>query len=88
MDDGFKQQMIEMFEHIGVPHGIPFDDGRRWCEICQRPRLSCLPGTGKTWKEKSCLECSGLWPEYAMEFVHEMQTNEDFGDDFPDMVVN
>jgi hypothetical protein len=86
--DDFKDQLIELFSQMDVPHGIRFDDGRRWCGICQHPRFSCTPGEAVTWTEKACPECSGLWPEYAMEFVHGMQTDEDFGDNFPNMVVN
>jgi hypothetical protein len=88
MDNDFKQQMIDLFTDGDVPYGVPFDDGRRWCGICQHPRLSCAPGEAKTWKEKACMECSGVWPEYGSEFVYEMQTDEDFMDNFPDMVVN
>jgi hypothetical protein len=59
-----------------VPHGQEFDDGRRWCHGCLRPRYVAPIKEPFTWKDRCCGVCSALWPEYVAEFVQSAMQNE------------
>lgn len=71
-----------------ISHGQFFDDGRRWCSGCQAPRRFVMPRLESTWKEKACLECTALWPEYNEEFMQNLQDDDLFIDQFDMPAIN
>ena len=71
-----------------INHGQFFDDGRRWCSGCQGPKRFLMPKNGSTWKEKACLECTALWPEYNEEFMQHLHDDEGFIDQFDMPAIN
>lgn len=52
-----------------VPHGQVFDDGRRWCHGCMRPRNWDASLADEGWRHRSCPVCTAVWPEFVEEFV-------------------
>lgn len=59
-----------------APHGAHFDDGRRWCVVCQTPKFTCTTGSNY-WQDKSCPKCQTIWPEHEAEFQQAMIENLD-----------
>jgi len=63
-----KEEMIKLFVDFGIPHGVTFDNGSRWCEICDKTQ-PVESDSENGWDHKMCRECSCVWPEYAQEVV-------------------
>ena len=54
-----------------IKHGIVFDDGRRWCGVCQKPKRTCTSTDSQSlWANKCCPKCFSLWPEYLEEYAN------------------
>jgi len=64
-----RSEIIEIFDDLGIQHGERFDDGRRWCGVCEHPRVAVNPVNAKTWTDKVCKCCNAVWPEYIEEFM-------------------
>jgi hypothetical protein len=64
-----RSEIIEMFDDLGIQHGEMFDDGRRWCGVCEHPRIAVHPVHAKTWTDKACKCCNAVWPEHIEEFM-------------------
>jgi hypothetical protein len=80
-----RQQLADLFKDAPVAHGIVFDDGRRWCQACNKPRTMLKSTSDSPWKGKMCHICSSIWPEYIDEFIAEI---EDENVDIPDVPLN
>ena len=67
--DGYsKKDVVDIFNSMILPHGITFDNGKRWCANCNHlqsfDRLLCDDG----WLNKACSFCHAIWPEYVVEY--------------------
>ena len=87
-DDDFRKMLVDAFAKSEISHGEWFDDCRRWCCICQSARFMCEPVDDNVWAEKTCPECSGLWPEYVDMVVYNLINDEDFSDEIPKITIN
>lgn len=83
----FKEYLINMFENSPIRHGQRFDNGKRWCEVCQTTKLS-TPIDQNDWKTKMCTDCQAVWPEHVQDFLYMCQTDEDFMLQFPVSTIN
>lgn len=67
-----KQQLADLFKDAPVAHGIVFDDGRRWCQACSKPRIVIRSTDDSPWNSKMCHICLSIWPEYIDDFIAEI----------------
>ena len=76
--------LIDVFKDVPVEHGQEFDDHRRWCGICLKPKKVSGPSTTDPWAHRMCLTCTAVWPEYAVQFTDsdEADDEEDLDRDF------
>jgi hypothetical protein len=60
-----RNEIIAAFEQLPIEHGTVFDNGSRWCGICNTTRK--MPAFSQThpWADKTCLTCTAVWPEYV-----------------------
>ena len=65
-----------------IAHGERFDDGRRWCLACQRPRWVCEPSDDRVGLDLGCMSCGTLWPEPAEQYAVGLLSDEDVGENF------
>jgi hypothetical protein len=73
-----KTALMEWFEESDVPHGTLFDNGHRWCGICNATRPMRSFSEKEPWADKTCLECSAVWPEYMQLMIaHVMEDDMD-----------
>jgi len=72
--------IADLFRESSIDHGEIFDDGRRWCDVCQHTKPICEQQEDKSWAGKMCQDCSTLWPEYAFAIAHGLITEDDFDD--------
>jgi hypothetical protein len=80
--------LAQLFAEEPIQHGQFFDDGRRWCGICMHPKLICEPSENDFWQEKTCSDCTCLWPEYVHMVVHDLMSDDDLPDDFDEITIN
>ena len=83
-----REHIVEIFSSLDVQHGQFFDDGRRWCMMCKHPRGFSISHEHLSWKEKACLVCSAIWPEYIEEFIEEAIDQGEFDEEFPAISLN
>lgn len=83
-----RSEIIEMFDDLGIQHGERFDDGRRWCGVCENPRLACITEAVSSWKDKVCGECHAVWPEHIEEFMAGIIEDNDELDKFTEYTIN
>ena len=75
LPDAHQDEIAEIsqwFATAPTPHGVVFDDGRRWCESCQAPRWMCQAADDDRWADRTCPECRTLWPEHMFTVMQEM----------------
>ena len=64
-----KQDVIEFFNNMPTPHGVTFDNGKRWCGNCNHlqsfDKLACDDG----WLNKACGFCHAIWPEFVEDYL-------------------
>jgi len=82
-DSQFRRELVDLFATMPINHGEIFDDGRRWCCVCESPRLMCAAVDGNMWADKTCSECTSLWPEYIEMVVNGLLTDDDIADEIP-----
>lgn len=97
-EDKHRHDIIEAFLNEPTIHGTKFDNGKRWCAVCESPYtpISAAKIDPKSnvvsWKARSCPCCNAIWPEYMYEFVYRMENDPEFHelihDEFGTCVVN
>ena len=60
-----RDLLAEAFAEMPTPHGVWFDDNRRWCGRCETPVLTCEAVEGNPWADKICQRCTSIWPEFS-----------------------
>jgi len=83
-----KTMLLKEFAESDISHGEWFDDDRRWCSVCQAPRFMCEPVENNMWADKTCSECTCLWPEFVEMVVYNLAYDEEFSEDLPDIILN
>ena len=83
-----RDTLIEMFNEIGIRHGETFDDGRRWCGVCEIPRFARPKEAIVTWMDKVCPDCHAVWPEHVEECIAGIVDDDDELDEFSPHVIN
>jgi len=86
--DATRAALIELFLQTPMIHGELFDNGRRWCLVCQTAQLVCEPVSNDGWADKVCPDCTSLWPEYVDMVVNGLMNDDDFIDDVPQVIIN
>lgn len=74
----------QLLEQVAVPapedgladHGQWFDDGRRWCALCESPRWPNAACDTRRWQHMICHTCSAVWPEHQADFLLEVMDND------------
>lgn len=87
-DDYFRKMISEYFAAAPIDHGEWFDDGRRWCGMCNHPRFMCEPIEGMKYADKTCRSCSCLWPEFVSMVADDIENDEDFSEFFDEVLLN
>ena len=78
IDNADIKLMIDVFNQVPIEHGQEFDDHRRWCGICSRPKMVEKQTTTDSWAHKICPTCTAVWPEYITQYL-----DDDDDQDFP-----
>lgn len=86
VDDEKRHDIMEAFLNDPTPHGAMFDNGKRWCGICESIQTPIIESTSKdefgivpvSWKARACPYCSGIWPEHMHEFAYRMHNDTEF----------
>jgi hypothetical protein len=63
-DDEARQMLIELFENMPTSHGQYFDNGKRWCAICESSQIVRKATEHNKFADKICCNCNCIWPEY------------------------
>ena len=87
-DDDLRKVLAKEFIESDIIHGQWFDDGRRWCCVCQATRFMCEPVEKDVWADKTCPECTGLWPEFVEMVINNLIDDDDLGSDITDVMLN
>jgi len=87
-DTDFKLMLAKEFIESDIVHGQWFDDGRRWCCICQTTRFMCEPVAGDVWADKTCPECTGLWPEFVEMVINNLIDDDEFDSTMTHITLN
>jgi hypothetical protein len=83
-----KSDIMYLFENTPMLHGTEFDNGKRWCAVCDCTQMP-IPRTNEDlWAEKMCPNCSTCWPEFASEYVWRSHNDPDFEDNFEHIILN
>jgi hypothetical protein len=77
LPEGFDRALLaEAFADMPTPHGMTFDDNRRWCGKCEELVVCSEPVPGNGWADKICPRCTAIWPEH-MDLFHLTQMMDD-----------
>ena len=67
--DPQRNELATLFQNHQITHGTFFDNGRRWCSVCECTRLMCDMAEHDPWIGRTCADCTAIWPEYMQEIT-------------------